>query len=103
MTAHDGMTPAFYTDEIEFLPAPAVVRPRQSDADIERAVRRTLDNDPWVPSERIRCSVKDGVVTLEGGVDFWSEREAAAAVRNLEGVRGLINRLVVANRSVDEL
>lgn len=103
MTARESGAHRNDLGEIELAPPPTILRPRQSDEEIARAVRRTLDNDPSVPAARIRCSVSDGLVTLEGTVDFWSEREAAGYVRNLEGVRGVSNRLQVIHTSVDDL
>jgi osmotically-inducible protein OsmY len=44
----------------------------------------------------IRADITDGVVRLEGSVDRFSQREAAAdAVRNLSGVRGVANEIKV--------
>jgi hypothetical protein len=35
--------------------------------------------DVFVPDQRIRSTVTNGWVTLDGDVDFWAEREDAAA------------------------
>lgn len=68
----------------------------RTDADLARAVRAALEWDVFVPHQRIRTTVSQGVVTLEGTADYWSEREdAQRAIRNLEGVRGIINRIDV--------
>lgn len=70
--------------------------PELSDADIAHAVRRALEWDVQVPDERIRTTVTDGAVTLEGSVDNWNQREdAELAVRNLHGVRSVRNELTV--------
>jgi osmotically-inducible protein OsmY len=68
----------------------------RSDAEIAAAVRHALTWDVFVPDQRIRSTVTDGWVTLDGHVDFWAEREDAEhAVRNLVGVRGVTNRIAV--------
>jgi osmotically-inducible protein OsmY len=68
----------------------------RSDTDIAQAVRHVLEWDVVVPDTHIRSMTANGWVTLEGEVDTWHEREAAGrAVRNLAGVRGLINKLEV--------
>lgn len=100
MTARDALARAFENDDVQIW---KVERPQPTDDEIARTVRSVLDRDPTLPGARIRASVAGGVVILEGDVDFWSEREAAGAVRNLEGVRGVINKLNVLHSSVDEL
>ena len=68
----------------------------RSDGEIAHAVRHALEWDVFVPDERIRSTVSDGWVTLEGDVDCWSEREdAERAVRNLAGVCGVSNDIEV--------
>jgi osmotically-inducible protein OsmY len=76
----------------------------RDDTDIARAVRQALEWDVTVPDERIRTTVSNGVVTLEGAVDFWSEHDdAARAVRNLAGVREVKNLLTVEPPAVTRL
>jgi osmotically-inducible protein OsmY len=59
-------------------------------------VRHALTWDVFVPDQRIRSTVTNGWVTLDGDVDFWAEREdAERVVRNLMGVRGVTNRIAV--------
>jgi osmotically-inducible protein OsmY len=65
--------------------------PGRTDTDIARAVRQALEWDVFVPEARIRSTVSDGWVTLEGDVDYWNQREdAERAIRNLAGVRGIL-------------
>ncbi len=67
-----------------------------SDTEIAAAVRNALLWDTRVPHTKIHSTVAHGVVTLEGVVDYTSQREdAASAIRNLAGVRGVTNELVV--------
>lgn len=60
----------------------------RNDTDIALAVRRALDWDVYVVGDRIQSTVSNGWVTLDGEVDFLSEREdAERAVHRLAGVR----------------
>jgi osmotically-inducible protein OsmY len=68
----------------------------KTDTDIARAVRSALEWDVFIPDERIRSTVSDGWVTLEGDVEYYNHRsDAERAVRNLTGVRGVVNRIEV--------
>ena len=70
-----------------------------SDTGIARTAASSLAWDELVPRERIRLSVTEGWITLEGDVDQAYERSAAEdAVRNLTGVRGVHNHITVAGR-----
>jgi osmotically-inducible protein OsmY len=73
----------------------------RSDTDIAHAVVNALSWDVEVPDTRIKSSVSNGVVRLDGDVDFRYQREAAAkAVRNLAGVKEVINAITVSPKSV---
>jgi osmotically-inducible protein OsmY len=75
--------------------APKPVHAR-GDAEISQAVRHALEWDARVPDKRIHSAVSDGIVTLEGEADFWSQSEdAERCVRDLIGVREVRNRIVV--------
>lgn len=79
-----------------------VSRSGLNDTDIARAVRHALEWNVFVPDQRIRSTVSDGVVTLEGEVDCGSEREdAERAVRDLAGVRSVLNRLEVRVQPIE--
>jgi osmotically-inducible protein OsmY len=68
----------------------------RDDTDIAKAVRMALEWDVLVPHEKIRTTVANGVVTLEGNVDYWSEHDDAdRAIRNLTGVREVRNLITV--------
>ena len=68
----------------------------RNDTDIAQAVRHALEWDILVPQEQIRTTVTNGIVLLEGKVDFWSQfDDAARCVRNLAGVREVQNRITV--------
>ncbi len=75
---------------------------RRSDTEIATAVRAALEWEAFVPDKKIRSTVQDGWVTLEGGVDLWSQRQdAERVVQRLEGVRGVTNRIAVQAPKVD--
>lgn len=67
-----------------------------SDSDIAQAVRDALDWNVFVPATRIRSTVADGRVTLEGDVDYLVQRDdAEKAIQHLNGVRLVINNIIV--------
>ncbi len=74
----------------------------RTDEDVARAVRHALTWDVLVPDERITSTVSGGVVTLQGGVDTWTQRDdARRAVQRLTGVRSIVNQITVAGPAVD--
>jgi osmotically-inducible protein OsmY len=86
-------------NEVDVRPQGVLVR---SDAEIALAVRHVLEWDALVPDERIKSTVSDGWVTLEGDVNFWHQREdAERTVLRLEGVIGVTNEITVAPKRVD--
>lgn len=71
---------------------------QRTDTDIAQAVRSTLEWDVFVPEQRIRSTVSDGWVTLEGDVDYWTHKaDAERAVRDLAGVRGVTNKIEITS------
>jgi osmotically-inducible protein OsmY len=69
---------------------------QRSDPEIARDIVHALQMNVSVPDDRIKTSVREGFVTLEGTVDWNFQRDAAAATaRNINGVRGLTNTIVV--------
>jgi osmotically-inducible protein OsmY len=86
-------------NDIEVRPTGAFAR---TDSDIAKAVRHTLEWDALVPDERIRSTVSDGWVTLEGDVDIWREREdAEKVVLKLAGVVGVLNMIRILPKAID--
>lgn len=86
-------------NDIAVKPVGSYVR---TDTDIARAVRSALEWDVFIPDDRIRSTVSQGWVTLEGDVDYYSHRaDAEHAVRNLAGVRGVTNKIEVTSTRVD--
>lgn len=73
----------------------------RTDERVAAGVREALKADILVPDDRIRSTVSDGTVTLEGRVDSWAERvHAEEAVQRLAGVRGVVNLLTVSRAEV---
>lgn len=69
----------------------------RSDADLAKAVADSLSWDVEVPNRKIKTTVRDGVVTLEGTVDWAYQRFAAeGALRYLAGVKGLTDLIAVS-------
>ena len=68
----------------------------RTDPDIAEAARSSLKSDSRVPADRVRVVVERGWITLEGTVHYYYQKSAAESdVRNLAGVRGVTNALVV--------
>jgi osmotically-inducible protein OsmY len=74
----------------------------RTDTELALAVRHALEWDVLVPDQRIRSTIANGWITLEGEVDLLREREdAEGAVRRLAGVIGIHNRIVIALRPAE--
>lgn len=87
-------------NDIEVKPLNNFVR---TDTEIASAVRNALAWDAMVPEDLIQSTVSDGWVTLEGQVDYWRERtDAERAIRRLTGVVGVINKIAIRKRPVNE-
>jgi osmotically-inducible protein OsmY len=76
---------------------------QRTDPDIARAAVQSLESRITVPKDRIKVTVRNGWVTLEGEVDWQYQKESAeAAVRYLPGVKGITNLIVVKPRLTGE-
>jgi len=74
---------------------------QRDDTDIAKAAASALAWDTQVPHDRIKVTVRDGWVTLEGNVDWHFQKEAAERdVRSLVGVKGVTNSITVSARKV---
>lgn len=60
-------------------------------------ISSALDSSPHIPSRKVRIGAGDDrVVVLEGAVDsFFQKQMAQEAVRRIDGVARIDNRLVV--------
>lgn len=67
-----------------------------TDTEIAHAVRHALKWSVFVPETQITSTVSDGHASLEGRVDYLTQREdAERAVRDLAGVTSVINNIEV--------
>ena len=72
---------------------------RRTDEDIAAAAVNALKSNLSIPSNRIKVIVSDGLVKLEGEVEWQFQKDAAArAVRYLPGVIGVTNLIIVMPR-----
>lgn len=71
----------------------------RTDTDIAQAAVTALTWNTVVPRDRVTVTVSKGWITLKGTLEWQYQRDAAArALRNLAGVRGLMNEIVVKPR-----
>lgn len=69
------------------------------DSNIAQRALSALDWNVAVPKGRVKVTVAQGWITLEGEVEWYYQKSAAEdAVRNLMGVRGITNVLVLRPR-----
>jgi osmotically-inducible protein OsmY len=68
----------------------------RTDPEIARDVVHELESHISIPSDKIKVTVKNGWVTLEGNVDWQFQKTLAdSAVKKLRGVTGIINNIEV--------
>jgi osmotically-inducible protein OsmY len=69
---------------------------RLTDSDIADAAVNTIKWTSTVSADAIKLTVRDGWLSLEGTVEAWYQKSAAEeAVRNLAGVKGVTNLIVI--------
>lgn len=68
----------------------------RTDPEIARDALHELESHVSIPSDKIKVTVKNGWVTLEGSVDWQYQKTLAeSAVKKLRGVIGIINNIEV--------
>ncbi|MCQ6959158.1 BON domain-containing protein [Mucilaginibacter aquariorum] len=73
---------------------------RKTDAEIAEAVLNALKWHSVVPDDKIQVKVEDGVVTLEGQLEWEYQRTSArAAIQHLAGVRLVANLITIKPRT----
>jgi len=71
----------------------------RTDPEIARDAVHAMKINVTVPDEKIKALVNGGFVTLEGTVDWdFQRRGAESCVRNVAGVRGVLNHIKVKPR-----
>lgn len=73
---------------------------QRTDPEIARDAVEALERNFSVPNTAIKTTVKSGQIVLEGKVEWNFQRSAAEkAVRDLAGVKGVLNRIEVKPRA----
>src|ERR1700730_314235 len=81
-------------NEIEVKPSST-----RTDPEIARDAIHELESHISIPSDKIKVTVKNGWVTLEGSVDWQYQKTLAdSAVKKLRGVIGVTNNIEVKPR-----
>lgn len=76
---------------------------KRSDTEIAEAAVNAIKWHTSINEQSIKVKVEDGIVTLEGEVDWAYQRESAKnAVVNLVGVRNVINSLNLKQKTAPE-
>ncbi|MEN5193264.1 BON domain-containing protein [Sphingobacterium faecium] len=74
---------------------------KKTDAEIAAAVLNALKWNSFVQQERIKIEVEDGVVRLDGDVDWNFQRVAIKnAIENLQGVKTVLNYVTIKPQAV---
>jgi osmotically-inducible protein OsmY len=69
---------------------------KRTDPEIARDAVHELESHVSLPSDKIKVTVKNGWVTLEGNVDWQYQKTLAeSAIKKLRGVVGIINNVEV--------
>ncbi|CAN5321728.1 BON domain-containing protein [soil metagenome] len=69
---------------------------RKSDTEIAAAIVNALKWQSAVEDEKIKIKVEDGIVKLEGQVEWAYQRSIAqTAIQNLAGVRSVLNMITI--------
>ena len=73
---------------------------KRTDSEIAEAVLRALKWHTSVNEENLKIKVEDGIVTLEGEVEWGYQREAARnVISNLNSVCGIINNITLEQKT----
>jgi osmotically-inducible protein OsmY len=69
---------------------------KRTDPEIARDAVRELESHVSIPADRIKVTVKEGWVTIEGNVDWeYQKKLAISAVKKLKGVSGVTDKIEV--------
>lgn len=72
---------------------------KKTDAEIAQAVLNALQWHSGVQDQKIKINVEDGIVRLEGEAEWEYQRSnAKSAIEHLQGVRAVINAIVLKPR-----
>ncbi|MFP5039411.1 BON domain-containing protein [Parasediminibacterium sp. JCM 36343] len=89
-------------EEIEVKLTSTVGKP--DDREIAREVLNAFKWNWQVPEDKLKIKVEDGWVTLEGELQYYSQKEAALnAVKSLLGVKGVSNNTTIKYDIQDDI
>ena len=72
---------------------------RRQDRDIGKAAHDVLAWNTSIPARRVKVAVKHGWLVLSGHVEWeYQSRAAESAMRNLVGIKGLVNLIEIKPR-----
>lgn len=75
----------------------------RTDTDLAERAKNVLLWDGQVPANKVKVTVSDGWVTLEGEVEYEYQKEAAErAVSRLAGVKGVSNLIIIKPQGAPE-
>ncbi len=75
----------------------------KTDTQIAEAVLNSLKWHSVVPDDKIQVKVENGVITLDGKVEWEYQRNLAkTAVANIMGVRDIINNIIVSAKTTPD-
>jgi osmotically-inducible protein OsmY len=73
---------------------------QRTDPEIARDAVHELESHVSIPADRIKVTVKDGWVTLEGTVDWEYQKSLTeSAMKKLKGVSGVTNKIQVTPKA----
>ncbi len=77
---------------------------KKTDENIAKEIVNAYKWNWSVPDDNIKVKVEKGLVTIEGNVAWNYQKDAASkAIRNLLGVIGIINNIVINSESNDKI
>jgi len=69
---------------------------KRTDEDIAQSAKNAIEWNVWVPRDRVKVMVRNGLITLSGDVDeYYQKTYAVDAVLHLIGVLGVINSITI--------
>jgi osmotically-inducible protein OsmY len=67
-----------------------------TDGDIATAAANQINTSTTIPSGAVRVTVRDGVVTLDGEVEWWHQKKTAEnLVKHLAGIKEVVNMIFI--------
>ncbi len=75
-----------------------------TDSAIALTVIRALENNYAFPEDKVRVTVEDGWVTLEGQLPWQYQKEQAKnCITYLRGIKGVLNKIVIRSETQDTI